>query len=716
MSSPNRRIPLVAAAAAVALAAGLFWFAGGRSGEVQRASARRPAPLELPGFDPAQAPERLALLVGVDRYAPDSGLPDLDGSVNDVRAVREMLVARFDFAPADVLVLENEQATHEGLVGAFRDWLLARAGPGTEVVFWFSGHGSRVPDADGEEPDGWDETLLCWDSRSEGRRGSYDLVDDELTALLAALGQRTSRATVVTDCCYSGSVLRGDPRAAPKVRFAGTGDEPFERSAVEGFWPADVPLGSDEEIDQRAYVHVAACGPDQLAHEIRDSGEGEGAHGALSFFLLQALQGARPDLTYRQLVDEAAVLVASSFPGQTVWYEGTLERNVFSGRFSPQPAGFPARLRSDGRLEIRVGPWSGLRAGSELSVHDARTFDPAGTAVVDSISVARARATFTPLEGVPAPEGALRAIEVRRPDGMEPLVVFVQDGALAERLADVELCRVVRAPQPGCYRATVEDGRFALRTPEGLRVWLEETTAPAAPSERLEAARAGLAVCFADEHQYRALQLIARIPAQIPVEARFREATDEDRGRYAETLPWRDPGLRRVEGAAGGGYVARGGPEGGERFVVLLEIQNPGVEPFHALVFSVAEDRSWHPIWPHPGGGPDQSLVPPGGVRAAPVALLWNENWDRDRPMRDRYVVLAARTAPDVSTFRKHAATLRGGVPPPAPEVSSGLWAGIGRLAFPERHRGAGGGVDLDPATLGIAVVDLLVERAPPGE
>jgi hypothetical protein len=89
-----------------------------------------------------------------------------------------------------VLVLRDEEATHERVVRAFDEWLIRRAGPDTEVVFWYSGHGSRVPDASSSpasETDGLDSTLVLYDSRAVDPQGAYDLSDDALYSLLAAL-------------------------------------------------------------------------------------------------------------------------------------------------------------------------------------------------------------------------------------------------------------------------------------------------------------------------------------------------------------------------------------------------------------------------------------------------------------------------------------------------------------------------------------------------
>jgi len=70
--------------------------------------------------------------------------------------------------------------------------------PGHTLFVSFSGHGSRVPDADGDERDRWDETWCLHDA---------DLIDDELVEIwrLAAPG---TRVLVVTESCFGGGMSR----------------------------------------------------------------------------------------------------------------------------------------------------------------------------------------------------------------------------------------------------------------------------------------------------------------------------------------------------------------------------------------------------------------------------------------------------------------------------------------------------------------------------
>jgi len=83
--------------------------------------------------------------VGINAY---SGGNALNGCVTDVRSMALLLEHRYGFDPKDIKVLTDAQATRQGILSAFETHLIAQARPGDVVVFHFSGHGSRVFDAD----------------------------------------------------------------------------------------------------------------------------------------------------------------------------------------------------------------------------------------------------------------------------------------------------------------------------------------------------------------------------------------------------------------------------------------------------------------------------------------------------------------------------------------------------------------------------------------
>ncbi|MBU0735127.1 MAG: caspase family protein, partial [Proteobacteria bacterium] len=142
-----------------------------------------------------------ALLVGVNKYnIPGS---DLNGCVNDVTNVRDILLKYFGFDVNDIRVVIDERATKENIMNRLR-WLVADAKAGDRLLFHFSGHGSQIRDRDGDElKDHLDEILCPHDMDWDGRY----IVDDELGELFSTLPKRIN-LEVLLDCCHSGTGTR----------------------------------------------------------------------------------------------------------------------------------------------------------------------------------------------------------------------------------------------------------------------------------------------------------------------------------------------------------------------------------------------------------------------------------------------------------------------------------------------------------------------------
>ena len=150
-----------------------------------------------------------ALLVGINRY-PDPG-NELKGCVNDVRQMAETLKSRYGF-PGDgnMRILTDARATTKAILDGLA-WLTAGASPGDSLVFHYSGHGSQVPDRNGDETTDRLDEILCpydldWD---------HPLTDDDLAAACAGVPQG-ALLTVILDCCHSGTGLRDFVRPPPR--------------------------------------------------------------------------------------------------------------------------------------------------------------------------------------------------------------------------------------------------------------------------------------------------------------------------------------------------------------------------------------------------------------------------------------------------------------------------------------------------------------------
>ncbi len=151
----------------------------------------------------AHAAEQRALLIGISNYEAD--LVPLAGSRNDVQQIGELLISRFGFDPANIRTIVDENATRDKIFAAIR--ILSENADEDDIVFiHYSGHGSQAPDTNGDEEDGYDETILPYDSRTEG---IADITDDELNELIG--GFRAKSVIVVLDSCHSGTATRGGP-------------------------------------------------------------------------------------------------------------------------------------------------------------------------------------------------------------------------------------------------------------------------------------------------------------------------------------------------------------------------------------------------------------------------------------------------------------------------------------------------------------------------
>lgn len=143
-----------------------------------------------------------ALIVGINDYAPvGAGGPDLRGCVNDASDMANTLVI-CGFPAANIRILTNRNATRANIITYLR-WLLANNPQGSSIVFYYSGHGTRVTNIGPDlELDGLDEAIVPHDYATAGV-----LRDDDLNALFRTLGAGVN-LEVFLDSCFSGTGTR----------------------------------------------------------------------------------------------------------------------------------------------------------------------------------------------------------------------------------------------------------------------------------------------------------------------------------------------------------------------------------------------------------------------------------------------------------------------------------------------------------------------------
>ena len=124
-------------------------------------------------------------------------------------------------------------------------WLCKERSPGDVIFMHFSGHGTQVPaDDDDVESDKLDEAICL--------EGLFLMADDDLKQFFSELPSG-ARATVVMDCCHSGSMLDGTAVAIEGAKDADSA-APHEESDE-----LLATLGGSREISNRSLPISTIC-------------------------------------------------------------------------------------------------------------------------------------------------------------------------------------------------------------------------------------------------------------------------------------------------------------------------------------------------------------------------------------------------------------------------------------------------------------------------
>jgi metacaspase-1 len=267
-----------------------------------------------------------AFLVGINRYQIAGA--DLRGCVNDVKDLSAALVEFHGFKKSDITIVTDLAATKKAMQAGIKA-LIRDSKKGDVALVHYSGHGSHVPDDNGDESDGRDEILcpadLDWDD---------PLRDDWLRTTLDGVKAGVN-LTVIMDCCHSGTNTRAilPPDAPIKERYL---PSPSSLKAVESgrSEPRKVSseLRSSPRAARKARDIVKAELPEVLITGCRDTQTSADAfingkfNGALTFALVDAIRKSKGRLTYRQLHDRAAGVLKTRKFEQVPQLEGRSER------------------------------------------------------------------------------------------------------------------------------------------------------------------------------------------------------------------------------------------------------------------------------------------------------------------------------------------------------------------------------------------------------
>lgn len=271
-------------------------------------------------YSAAAAQEKRGLIIGIDKYLPPAGAKiagtarsqfrNLDGCVNDGRAMHSVLLSRFAFPASGVDTLFNEKANRAAILQKMNT-LLEKTQAGDIVLIFYAGHGSQVPNSLSSEVDKKDESIVPADT---WKPGVEDIRDKELSKIFNAFLDKGAKLTVIMDCCHSGSNTRG-PQSSSQYRFIA--DANYDaKDASQPRAPETRPEGN--------FLVLAAAQDNEYAQEQRD--ENNIAHGAFTIALLQALEQQSVNASVQNLFNSIRAILKSNGKKQEPVLGGSSQR------------------------------------------------------------------------------------------------------------------------------------------------------------------------------------------------------------------------------------------------------------------------------------------------------------------------------------------------------------------------------------------------------
>lgn len=294
-------------------------------------------------------------------------------SINDIPLIREPLESQ---GFTVFRVLSNSQATRLNILNELAK-LENDTRKGDIVVIHFASHGQGIPDDNGDEPDGIDESICCHGAEayiSDTYNGEEHIRDDELGKYLDGIRLKageSGQVLVLLDACYSGSGTRGDEKPSRGITHlltkdgevpetSGKDDVPFRESqsakGIEGTAPLVVFSGSRADEKNFEYNGV----------------------GSLSYAFNKAFSNISRRTTYRALFAEINSIMRSIVRYQYPVAEGEgLDLLVFNSELVPAPAYYTISEYDEAKKEIKLsgGEIAGITVNSEIAFYPAGTLD-----------------------------------------------------------------------------------------------------------------------------------------------------------------------------------------------------------------------------------------------------------------------------------------------------------------------------------------------------
>lgn len=378
-----------------------------------------------------------ALLIGINTYPFLKDFAQLTGCHNDVSLIENVLKGKFGFDSKNIVTLLSEEATRCRIIREMTA-LVENCEENETVVFFFSGHGSRLNGAKRKKVSGWSETIMPFDS---GRKSTHpqgvnrDITDDEIYGWLMALSKKTSNIILIFDSCFSSSIIRDEELKGRKGGIDHDSETLRDKSCAFSFDEAEMPeKGRSGWLPlSDKYVLLSASLEYEPAN-VFESEDVKGGYGIFTYYLHNALLDAKEGDTYRSVWEQLYVGVKSHYQDQNPQIEGKRDRELFGLKEFP-PFNFltlESRNEEDVILSggiihdvIKDSEWNIYQSGTKTFDENGRTNNILGRIKVLSPDPLTSKAIILKETFPQAIQAGTRAVEVFRPRRIKTLRVWI---------------------------------------------------------------------------------------------------------------------------------------------------------------------------------------------------------------------------------------------------------------------------------------------------
>lgn len=236
---------------------------------------------------PISAQRKRAFLVGISHY--DTVLTGYQwNNINGVEDVN-LLTPILEKQGVSVISLLDDLATYSNITKQLAQFT-NKTKKGDIVYLHFSTHGQPVEDLDGDEQDGWDESIVPIDAyklyKEDGYIGENHLLDDQLNKYVDKLREKIGPSGflyVVIDACHAGTSSRANDETIRGTKVGFTYNNKVFKPSTQK--KSHYRIEASTKMSHVMYLE--ACRPDQVNMEIKVKDK---RYGPLSYNIAQALR------------------------------------------------------------------------------------------------------------------------------------------------------------------------------------------------------------------------------------------------------------------------------------------------------------------------------------------------------------------------------------------------------------------------------------------